>query len=189
MFGDVYCVFPQITGAKKDDVATHLLQRLIIGDFPHSSFTIGSCNKLQPTAEWHSFWSDVESPQERVGNQEMQEKQTRPCECLETWKLDCDTFLPRVDFYFVVFRVLMTTLVLRSLTQDYLGSDPNQGLVPLLPHLQHAYLHIVLLSSCLCLKHSDSLDQIKTLSQNMYALHLVLWYSENVYKKCKWFPF
>lgn len=34
-----------------------------------------------------------------------------------------------------------------------LGSHSNHGLVSCLPHLLHAYLHIVLLSSCLCLGH------------------------------------
>lgn len=44
-----------------------------------------------------------------------------------------------------VFSVSVAVPVLRSLTQHCLGSDPNHGVVPLLPHLQHSYLHIVLL--------------------------------------------
>lgn len=49
-----------------------------------------------------------------------------------------------------------------------LGSRSNHGLVSCLPHLLHAYLHIVLMSSCLCpgLLRPSTSDKEMTNSQN-----------------------
>lgn len=61
-------------------------------------------------------------------------------------------------FFFFFFRVFVAYVGVNcqlqvALKHCGLGSCSNHGLVSCLPHLLHAYLHIVLLSSCLCLGH------------------------------------
>lgn len=78
----------------------------------------------------------------------------------QKWK-DCDTLTLMLDFYFIFFCIFFAELLLgvgvsncqlqAALKHCGLGSCSNHGLVLCLPHLLHAYLHIVLLSSCLCL--------------------------------------
>lgn len=103
-------------------------------------------------------------------------------------KVDCNTSVLRVDFHSRDVQCVSNCACVKFLTQQGLGSDPNHGTVPRLPHLQHAYLQTVLLSLCLCLKHWDQLktpySQNKTNVTSTSDLAIC-----KFVQICKWLPF